>query len=180
MAATLAHYFLQFQKDLERHGRLVHEKLTEYTTCSICNKQVSAKGLNSHVKQVHMDIRPHTCPVCNLAFKSSSNLKKHLYSHSGTRPYNCHLCGHGSYMSCTLKEHYQKIHGLAYNNDELNQVCIKTTPTLQQMNRPLPVTEEADSPPHHIQNAEILVTLPPGLQVNVQHIVQADNSISNS
>lgn len=86
---TICNRKFLFSKDLERHGRLVHEKLTEYTTCTICNKQVSAKGLNSHVKQVHMDIRPHTCPVCNVAFKSSSNLKKHLYSHSGTRPYNC-------------------------------------------------------------------------------------------
>lgn len=124
---TCSRKFL-FSKDLERHQRLVHEKLTEYTTCTICNKQVSAKGLNSHVKQVHMDIRPHTCQVCNVAFKSSSNLKKHLYSHSGTRPYNCHLCGHGSYMSCTLKEHYQKIHSLNYTNDELNKVCIKVKP----------------------------------------------------
>lgn len=81
-------FLIKLQKDLERHVRLVHLKAAEYTECSICGKRVTIKGLNSHVKQVHMDIRPHICRICGLAFKSSSNIKKHMYSHSGTRPFN--------------------------------------------------------------------------------------------
>lgn len=80
-------------------------------------------------------------------------------------------------MSCTLKEHYQKIHSLSYNNDELNQVCIKTTPTLHQMNRP--ALAPPSSPPHDVHHAEMLVTLP-GLQVQqIEHIATSENSISN-
>ena len=51
---------------LERHTKIIHEKMKAYK-CNSCDKSFGQKGhLNRHVKTVHEDIKLHESRVCYL------------------------------------------------------------------------------------------------------------------
>ncbi len=62
-------------------------------SCSKCSKHfVKKEAMDSHIRRVHLGIRPHKCVICTSTFSTTSELKSHLGTHDKPKSYGCHLC----------------------------------------------------------------------------------------
>ena len=68
--------------DLNTHIKNVHRRLkTKDYKCTKCEKSFSNGGnLLTHIRAVHLDIRPYKCDVCIKAFARKNDLKMHIKS----------------------------------------------------------------------------------------------------
>ncbi|XP_067635778.1 uncharacterized protein [Eurosta solidaginis] len=109
-------------------------------TCPICQKEVVARYLNTHITSMHTseptfdcelcgDLfktyallsnhksrkhlnRKYPCTVCNKRFICASELKVHMRMHTGEEPYACHLCERRFKIKGLLTYHLQKHAGI--------------------------------------------------------------------
>ena len=96
----------RWRAEYRRHAEAVHgQKITDLTTCNICNKQIVSKRLNEHIKSVHGNEKPFICSQCNKKFAKPSELKNHIRTHTGERPFECDLCNATFAYSHILNRH---------------------------------------------------------------------------
>ena len=75
--------------NLNSHVLNVHE--VSFTKCTVCNKDVNIRKLNSHMKK--HEANPFSCNPCNKTFRVSRDLVRHvLYYHKNHRN-TCEYCG---------------------------------------------------------------------------------------
>ena len=85
------------------------QKITDMTSCTVCNKQVVSKRLNEHIKMVHSNSKPFACKQCDKRFGKPSELKNHQRIHSGERPFECDIC-HASFSYSHILSRHKKYH----------------------------------------------------------------------
>ena len=96
----------RWRAEYRRHAETVHgQKITDMTTCNICNKQIVSKRLNEHIKSVHGNERPFHCKQCTKRFAKPSELRNHLRTHTGERPFECDICNASFAYSHILTRH---------------------------------------------------------------------------
>lgn len=72
------------KQHMESHGN-------NKTTCEICNKVLSNRYLQEHMK-IHSGHKEFQCSTCGKQFVSRERLKRHMVRHSGEPKYKCDLC----------------------------------------------------------------------------------------
>jgi len=96
----------RWRAEYRRHAETVHgQKITDMTTCNICNKQIVSKRLNEHIKSVHGNEKPFQCKQCIKRFAKPSELRNHLRTHTGERPFECDICNASFAYSHILTRH---------------------------------------------------------------------------
>jgi len=96
----------RWRAEYRRHAETVHgQKITDMTTCNICNKQIVSKRLNEHIKSVHGNEKPFQCKQCVKRFAKPSELRNHLRTHTGERPFECDICSASFAYSHILTRH---------------------------------------------------------------------------
>ncbi|EDV99976.1 zinc finger protein 558 [Drosophila grimshawi] len=92
---------------------LIQHMLThsaEKTPCEHCGRLFTRKfELESHIRAVHLKLKPFTCSYCDESFASRKTLQHHEYIHTGEKPYVCPICGQAFRQQTCLKNH-GKIH----------------------------------------------------------------------
>uniref|UniRef100_A0AAY5K8K6 C2H2-type domain-containing protein n=1 Tax=Esox lucius TaxID=8010 RepID=A0AAY5K8K6_ESOLU len=73
----------------ERHKLVQHKEIQ----CTMCEKTftLTKLQLNSHIEQVHEEVR-YPCTICGKQFYKSVSLKRHKLTHTGERPWPCSYC----------------------------------------------------------------------------------------
>ena len=100
----------RWRAEYRRHAETSHgQKITDMTTCNVCNKQVVLKRLNKHIKMVHGNSKPFSCKQCIKKFAKPSELKNHQRIHSGERPFECDIC-HASFSYSHILSRHKKYH----------------------------------------------------------------------
>ena len=100
----------RWRAEYRRHAETSHgQKITDMTTCNVCNKQVVSKRLNEHIKMVHGNSKPFSCKQCIKKFAKPSELKNHQRIHSGERPFECDIC-HASFSYSHILSRHKKYH----------------------------------------------------------------------
>ena len=135
------HCNLEFNsiKELESHRYQVHYK--KVAQCNVCGIVLaSKKGLNQHVRSVHMQEKHSKCDICGMEFyqkakmerhrlihfdaqfqcsvcerkfKDEHSMKRHEKTHTRDVKYVCHICNHGFIQSTPYWVHMQKKHSLS-------------------------------------------------------------------
>jgi len=96
----------RWRAEYRRHAETVHgQKITDMTTCNICNKQIVSKRLNEHIKSVHGNEKPFQCKQCIKKFAKPSELRNHIRTHTGERPFSCDICSASFAYSHILTRH---------------------------------------------------------------------------
>ncbi|ELU04944.1 hypothetical protein CAPTEDRAFT_83357, partial [Capitella teleta] len=123
-------YQASTEKNLNNHVKRLHgEKTFECTTCCkkfamkkdltnhmayhlrryacyICDKILCSKTtLQLHIKNAHLNIRPHKCTQCNKSFYSQVQCRRHMVSHSDVRKHICSICNKSFKLRRALKIH---------------------------------------------------------------------------
>eukprot|EP00090_Calanus_glacialis_P038513 TRINITY_DN67181_c0_g1_i1.p1 TRINITY_DN67181_c0_g1~~TRINITY_DN67181_c0_g1_i1.p1 ORF type:complete len:387 (-),score=79.94 TRINITY_DN67181_c0_g1_i1:106-1266(-) len=89
--------------NLNSHVLNVHE--VTFTHCTVCNKEVNTRKLNSHMKKHQAN--QFSCNPCNKTFRVSRDLARHvLYYHKKHRN-TCEYCGKDV---TSLKQHVKWMH----------------------------------------------------------------------
>jgi uncharacterized Zn-finger protein len=100
----------RWRAEYRRHAETSHgQKITDMTSCTVCNKQVVSKRLNEHIKMVHGNEKPFSCKQCVKKFAKPSELKNHQRIHSGERPFKCDIC-HASFSYSHILSRHKKYH----------------------------------------------------------------------
>ena len=100
----------RWRSEYRRHAEVDHgQKITDMTSCTVCNKQVVSKRLNEHIKMVHSNSKPFACKQCDKRFGKPSELKNHQRIHSGERPFECDIC-HASFSYSHILSRHKKYH----------------------------------------------------------------------
>jgi len=103
----------RWRAEYRRHAETVHgQKITDMTTCNICNKQIVSKRLNEHIKSVHGNEKPFQCKQCIKRFAKPSELRNHLRTHTGERPFECDICSASFAYSHILTRHKKYHEGM--------------------------------------------------------------------
>ena len=96
------------------HIKSVHLKIKAHK-CQDCNRKFSTKNrLASHVKQVHLKLKPlnfFVCNKCETTFEHKQHLQHHMNKvHLNVKPHECDLCEKSSFIKNQLKTHLKKSH----------------------------------------------------------------------
>jgi len=96
---------------LKRHEVTKHGKIELANfSCSVCNQYFITKhSLESHIKMMHEDYRPHVCEVCARSFKIKRHLLSHKLTHTGERSFECRHCDKRFAKEWTRKQH-ERLH----------------------------------------------------------------------
>ncbi|XP_031620318.1 zinc finger protein 181-like [Contarinia nasturtii] len=98
--------------DLYSHMK-THTNDTQRQICETCGKCFNnTHNLKSHVRSVHLDIRPHECPhnLCNKRFRTRLLLRQHLHVHTGIKEFQCTACAQSFAKQDSLRIHMRKRH----------------------------------------------------------------------
>ncbi|XP_067640874.1 oocyte zinc finger protein XlCOF6-like isoform X2 [Eurosta solidaginis] len=103
------------QKDLDAtyiktHITNVHNS-DRNLACDICGDLFTTTKLLATHKQLHID-RKHPCTVCNKRFIFTSELRVHMRMHTGEEPFQCHLCEQRFKLRGSLNYHLQQHAGV--------------------------------------------------------------------
>jgi len=81
--------------ELDNHVRRTHLNLpiSKNHVCTLCgNAYNKLKILKQHVKEFHLNEKPHECPTCGRCFARKQKMKDHMKIHTGESKYTCPLC----------------------------------------------------------------------------------------
>ena len=126
-------------KEYDTHKYQVHYK--KAAQCNVCGTILaSKKGVNQHIRSVHMNEKNSQCDICGAKFFSPYKLKRHKLIHGEAEfqcsmcerkfkddlsmrrhqrihtqdvSYVCHICNHGFIQSTPYWSHMQKKHSLS-------------------------------------------------------------------
>lgn len=87
------------RQDMHRHIKLHYSKVK----CEICNKEMAAITLSSHMRFLHPTNPNIACKICSRMFKSEKYLKNHLKSHD--KQHECDICQKKFGTNFVLKKH---------------------------------------------------------------------------
>ena len=104
--ASLRAHMQRFHLDME----------SKYTTCDICQRQVTKYNLNAH-RATHTRGN-FTCPQCDYQVKSSEVFRYHMMtehndtSYGTVRIHHCKYCDYNHTKSNAVNIHMQNVHGM--------------------------------------------------------------------
>ena len=80
--------------------------------CELCSKAFnSSKLCRTHVKAVHLKMKPYKCEKCDFKFACRQARERHLRAvHLKIRPYECQKCDFKSARNYHLQRHIKTIH----------------------------------------------------------------------
>ena len=104
--------------------------------CPHCPKSLSTAGnLKTHIKTVHLGLKPYKCDYCDKSFSQKGNLDQHISDvHLKLKPFKCDFCGESFAQKATLDNHIASMH-----TEDLKQVkcpepdCGKTFKNSKQL-----------------------------------------------
>merc|ERR1712150_411929 len=77
LACNKCSYVSKERGNLDRHVRLVHNGIKDFT-CAYCGKVFGLKQyLNNHIIRLHEKVKKHKCGVCGKSFGIKDDVKKH-------------------------------------------------------------------------------------------------------
>ena len=95
---------------LQKHIWSIHEKAQ--FPCDQCDKLFSTPSARrSHIKVVHLGIKPHRCHICSRKFAEKKKMRNHIKTvHEGIKDYKCELCDKAFTQLHNLKIHKMGAH----------------------------------------------------------------------
>ena len=77
--------------------------------CTICESEFTAyTSLMSHLKSIHLGLKPYRCNLCPLSFTRNSSLAYHNLCHTNQYLFNCDICQQGFRHRGHFKQHMDK------------------------------------------------------------------------
>ena len=101
----------QYGRHIHSHIKAVHLKIKPFK-CEQCEIRCTSKGeLVKHVKVVHLKIKPFKCQYCELRFSSKYGRTEHANSvHFRLKPHVCEYCNARFARNSTKVRHVTTLH----------------------------------------------------------------------
>merc|ERR1719266_3127429 len=100
-------------------------KKDSFTTCSICQKQMSTKSYRAHL-QYHRkkEVSNYLCQFCNKSFTTETSLKRHVLIHENQKPFSCSVCEKNFRQKSALVAHERVHTGMRFECIQCNKKFI--------------------------------------------------------
>ena len=74
--------------------------------CPLCGKEIAARHLKEHIREVHEKVKNHCCPECGMAFFARRALEKHMRTHTKEKT----ICAHCGKAVANIRSHMKVVH----------------------------------------------------------------------
>ena len=122
--------------DLQSHIRDVHLNIRPFQ-CPHCDTAWPTKyRMEKHIKRIHLKLKPAMCEICGKSFANKTELNLHKTTHSGEKKYKCDQCDHVTARLLTLKVHKRQHSGeKPFKCDKCDKAFVQRVSLTQHLRR---------------------------------------------